>query len=104
MRATEPVPPEFYVVLAGAEDTSRDPHDREVLLRGLEAMMPAAAHPRLGLPPVPVPPGMAGAAAAIGAMVCEAIYNANPLERTRAVKLLAALCAEAGAIARGRAA
>jgi hypothetical protein len=98
---TNPLPPEAAALLAGAFDPSRDPHEREVLLRGIEAMMPGA-NPRLELPPVAVPPGMAGAAAAVGAMLCTVIYSASPLERQRAVKLLAGLCAEAGAMARAR--
>jgi hypothetical protein len=95
--------PEAAPLLMLVFDPNREREDRERALVALDVLRPGT-NPRLELPPVPVPAGMAGAAAAVGAMLCAVIYSASPLERQRAVKLLSALCTEAGAMARGRAA
>jgi hypothetical protein len=87
-----------------ALDESEHSDVRIAALDAYAALTSASIAKGFPLPQVPVPPGMAGAAAAVAEMLTTIVYDARPLERQRAVKALSALCTEAGAIVRERAA
>jgi hypothetical protein len=89
--------PEAAALILAAFDVSRSREDRERCLLALDVLTPGA-NPRLNLPPARVPAPMAGAAAAIGELVCNVIYSGDRSERERVARLLVQVCREAGAI------
>lgn len=97
--------PEAAPLLLVAFDPKRTREDRERALLALDVLMPGA-NPRLNLPPARVPAEMADTAAAIGELLCNAIYSGNRDERRRVTGLLVSVCKAASEIVlrRGRAA